>query len=175
VTKPGMCVVVLSLTLVVFLTLAAQGQEPGENLGFMHQLLGETWVGHYSNPEDAHYVHVMEWVPVLGGSSIRLTKRVDELAFEMETIYFWDSLEQQVAFVSLTNRGQLSKGVVKAEDKAVVLCGEMIEEDGTRAFKISYSLREDGSLEDRFFLRTGDQWNQRHLILLTPAKEEKEE
>jgi hypothetical protein len=165
-------VIALSLILAVSMSAAAQGQEPGENLEFMHRLLGKTWVGHYSNPEDAHYVHVMEWAPVLGGSSIRLSKRVDELAFEMETTYYWDPLEQQVAFVSLTNRGQLSEGVVKAEDGAVVLYGDMIEEGGTRAFKTTYSLQEDGSLEDRFFLKTGDQWKQRHLITLTPAKED---
>ena len=95
-TKPVALLAVIGLILFVLPALAAQEKERGKSLDLMQDLIGKTWVGHYSNPEDAHYVHVMEWVPVLGGSSMRLTKRVDELDFEMETIYFWDPLEQQV-------------------------------------------------------------------------------
>ncbi|MBU8923313.1 MAG: hypothetical protein KOO63_15970 [Bacteroidales bacterium] len=161
----------ITTVLIICIALQAQGQELGEHMEFMRPFIGKTWLGHYSNPEDAHYRHIVKWESILDGQSVRLTKSVDELSFAMETIYYWDAGKQQVAFLSLTNRGQLSRGAVKIEGDLVIMEGESIVQEGNRPFKTSYFLRPDGTLEDRFHVKSGDKWNQRHLILMTELKD----
>ncbi len=155
-----------ALSFVLFSGLPAAGQELGEELEVFGPLVGQTWVGHYSNPEDSHYVHVLRFETILDGRAVRMSKNVDELFFELETLYYWDEEKQQIAYVSTTNKGQVSRGVIILDSGEVVLNGESVRQGGNQEYKQSFRVTDEGILEDRSFLKSGDQWQQRHLIVM---------
>jgi hypothetical protein len=131
---------------------------------FLESVLGKRWTGRYVPTEpDEQFDHVIEWKPILGGAAIRCTKRVAELDFEMETIYYTEPESNSIAFVSLTNRGQTSRGTVRSEDGGFVLLGS----DPRREFRYTFKVRPDGVLEDRFYLQDDGGWSQGHLIEYT--------
>ena len=155
---------VVLLMLFSFFGSNASGEEAGDPLGFLSDITGRVWLGHYSNAEDAHYNHAVRWSAELDGKAVRVEKKVSELNFMMETVFFWDPEIQKISFVSLTNRGQVSRGTAVEEDGKLVLLGVSKAEGDSRDFKMSYCLMPDGSLEDRFFIKKGEEWQQRHLI-----------
>ncbi len=121
--------------------------------------------GHYSNPEDSHYVHQLKFESILGGNTVILTKTVEELGFEMHTIFFWNPESEQIAFQSFTNKGQISNGFVSIENDQILLTGENINEESNGRFKQSFQLSANNEITDRFYLMINDEWKQRHLIV----------
>lgn len=162
--KHALCANIAALLILVPLAGTAQGLDG--NMELLQPFLGAPWSGHYSDPETAHLLHESVWEPILDGRSVRLTKRVDELAFVSETIFYWDPGRRLVAFLTVTNRGQISRGTAILEGGAILLEGVSVREDGDRPFRLTYRLLDDGTLEDRFYLKQGDAWNQRHLVLM---------
>jgi len=163
----------IAFALILLSVSPVTARELGDNLAILGPFIGETFVGHYSNPEDSHYVHVVTFEPILDGQAVRMSKTVDELSFAMETLYYWDEERQQVAFLSTTNKGQVSRGVVLPDNGRVVLQGESVRQNGNREYKQSYHVSSEGTLEDRFFLKSGDAWQQRHLIVMKATKGKK--
>ncbi len=53
----------------------------------------------------------------------------------------------------------------------MVLHGENIHQDGNSEYRLSYEVTDDGTLEDRFFLKSGDEWKRRHLIVMKTAED----
>lgn len=132
---------------------------------------GKVWLGHYVDSETSHVNHVLRCSPILEGKAVRIVKKVPELNFMMETLCFWNPGEKTIDYVSLTNRGQLSKGRVSIDEGRVVFVGVSVEAGGNRDYKITMEARGDGSLEDRFFLKRDGQWHQGHLIQYNQTKE----
>jgi hypothetical protein len=163
-TKRYSVLVVLALIAVSVAPVASQ--ELDENMAIFGSFVGHSFVGHYSNPEDSHYVHVLKIEPTLDGHAVRISKNVEELSFEMETLFYWDAEKQQVAYLSTTNKGQTSRGLVRSENNQLILDGENILQGGNREYRQSYEVLSTGTLEDRFYLKSGDEWQQRHLIVM---------
>ncbi len=134
-------------------------------LEFLRPIVGPTWIGHYANEEDSHLEHVVRWEPALQGQAVRATKHVEGLDFSSETLYHWDPQSQDVAFVSITNRGQLSRGVARLEDGRVVLDGQQMSVSGAVPYRRTYEVLPDGTLTDRFYLEVEGQWVERHVIV----------
>ena len=82
----------------------------------------------------------------------------------METLFYWDPETKQVHFLSVTSKGQLSKGVAQAELGVVTLMGNNFSESGRKQFKMTYEVTSTGELLDRFYLQTEQAWKQGHLI-----------
>ncbi len=156
------------LTLLIVLLISANeinSQTSAERLAFFHPFTNQVWTGHYSNPEDSHYVHQLEFESILGGSAVILTKKVEELEFEMRTIFFWNPEFEQIAFQSITSKGQISSGFVSLENDQILLTGENINEKSKGTFKQSFQLLANNEITDRFYLMIDNEWKQRHLII----------
>ncbi len=132
---------------------------------FMNKYDGRVMVGHYSNLEDSHYLHQLKIKSILDGNVFVISKTVEELKFEMETIFYWDPYLEQHSFHSFTNKGQVSKGSVSFASDRIVLIGENLEAKLKSKFKQSFYFSEDGTMEDRFYLYIKGEWKQRHLII----------
>ena len=139
-------------------------RELSEHLRFLEPLLDREWVGHYTDEETAHFIHVLRWELVHGGHVVRMTKQVEELGFAVETLYYWDPDSSNVAYVTVTNRGQVSTGTAVAQGDTIELLGQDLTADGQVAYRYAFYITGDGILEDRFSRRTGDGWEERHLI-----------
>ena len=166
-------VLVLAFSLSLLFVTSTNAAKLSDHLAFLQPLIGKAWLGHYDNPEDAHFDHHIVWDPILEGQAVRATKEVPELNFTMETTYYWDPKKEEVNFLSVTNRGQLSSGIVYGTEGRIILLGTNIEASGNREFKLSFEVLADGTLEDRFFLKINEKWKQRHLIQYSAAEEAK--
>jgi len=164
------CACSLSVLLVVLWPGVAPCSELSEQLSFFEPLLGETWVGHFDDPESAEFVHVATWESALDGQAVSYHKDVEAAEFSMEALYYWDPTSTEVAFVSVTNRGQVSAGTARETDAGIELLGESRTDAGTRPFRYVLRFCADGTLEDLFFSPVGDGWTQGHLILYSPVR-----
>lgn len=163
-----------TISLIAVLLLVATppfAQESEKPLHIFDPFEGKVWLGHYSDSETSHFNHVMRCSPMLDEKAVRVVKKVPELDFIMETLCFWDPGAETIAYVSLTNRGQLSKGTVSVDEGKVVFLGVSVEKSGNRDYKMTLEVLEDGTLEDRFFLKRDGQWHQGHLIQYKETKE----
>lgn len=156
------------VTLMVFgsaLLTYADDHALSEHLAFFDPLVQGEWVGHYSDEETAHFEHVVRWESVHDGHVVRMVKKVDELDFAMETLYYWDPDVTCVSYVTVTNRGQVSTGRAAAEGDTIELLGHDLTPDGQVDYRYTFYVKDDGVLEDRFYRPDGDRWEERHLIL----------
>jgi len=135
-----------------------------EHLRFLEPLIGQEWVGHYTDEEAAHFIQELRWESICGGHVVRLSKEVEELDFTMETLYYWNADSSHVAYVTVTNRGQVSTGTVAALGDTIELLGQDLTAEGQMAYRYTFCIVGDGVLEDRFYRPTGDGWEERHLI-----------
>ncbi len=170
--KTKLCAALMVLALIVVSVVPVAGQELDDNMAIFGSFVGHSFVGHYSNPEDSHYVHVLRIEPTLDGHAVRISKNVEELSFEMETLFYWDAEKQQIAYLSATNKGQTSRGTVILDSGQIILNGENVRKDGNREYRQSYEVLSTGTLEDRFYLKSDDEWQQRHLIVMKKTKDD---
>jgi hypothetical protein len=158
---------VLSLLILVqarFLPASADVVEVSEHLELLRPLMNREWVGHYTDEETAHFIHQVAWDAVCGGGAVRMTKLVDELDFAAETLYYWNAVSAEVAYVTVTNRGQVSVGTAAAAGDTIELLGHDLTEEGEVAYRYTFCISDDGILEDRFYRWGGVRWEERHLI-----------
>jgi hypothetical protein len=146
------------------LPAGTSAEQPTGRLEFLQPLIGQKWLGHFSNPEDAYLNHYNEWESILEGQAVKATKQVPEVNFTRETLYYWDPESKQVQFLSVTSKGQVSRGTVTAESGLITLLGVNLSESGRKQFKTTYELLTTGELLDRFYVQTGQDWRQGHLI-----------
>jgi hypothetical protein len=156
-----------------FLSAGVSGEQDHGRLEFLQPLVGQKWLGHYSDPESAHLNHYLEWESSLEGQAVKVTKRVPELNFIMETLYYWNPETKQVQFLSLTSKGQVSQGMVAAEAGLITLLGTSLRDAGRSQFKITCELLSTGELLDRFYRQAGQEWIQGHLIRYKSAGDSK--
>jgi hypothetical protein len=127
--------------------------------------MDRTWIGRYvDSPKEAHIQHVVRWHAMLSGKVVKKVKAVAALDFCEVSLYYWDARDDQVAFVSLTNRGQVAHGSVKPDSGHIVLSGSR----ATGApFVLSFAMLADGTLQDRFFNVIDGSLRLGHLIQYT--------
>jgi hypothetical protein len=153
------------LTVVVALAAAALSQELVEPLGAFELLVGTTWIGRFTSSPAAPFDHWIEWKAVLGGQVVQWTKRVEAVDFTMETYFYWDAELRSVAFTQLASNGIHGKGVVEFEDGVIALVGGAMQTLGRVEFRQSFEIMSDGSLEDRYYTRSGSGWCPEHVIV----------
>ncbi|GEM_PF-1603265 len=144
-------------------------QEPVEQLQFLSPLLGTTWTGRFEPPGPS-FDHVIRWEPILDGHAIRMVKDVEAADFRMETIYVWDPQAGNVSYLTQTNSGQISTGIVRAENGLIIQEGVNHYDDPVTEYRYTFTVTPDGTLEDRFYHREEGAWIQGHLIVYEPGE-----
>lgn len=157
-----------ALTATLILAVApsdARGQELDARLEFLAPLINRTWVGHFVGPADSTLTHRVRWEPILDGKAVRRTKLVPEASFADDGYYFWDWEAGQVAFLSVGNRGQVTRGFVVREEGRVVLRGAWRDDRSVHEFALTLEVLPDGKLEDRYYGVANGEWTPGHLII----------
>jgi len=141
----------------------SHAQEIEDQLRLLAPLVGETWIGRFVQPEGAPSLR-LTWEAALDGHAIRLTKEAPGVDLIAETLYYWDRAENALRFLSLSNRGVVSRGAVTVEDGLIVHVGLQVDRAMVTEYKQTLELLVDGRLRDIFCARTPAGWWQRHLI-----------
>ena len=164
-----MLIAVISVALLAAVSL---GQEPVDELSIFRPLIGTGWSGHFQDSWATQADQVIEWKTILNGQVVRWSKQVEELGFSMETYFYWNPGLGSIAFVQLCSNGNHGEGAVETEDHVLALVG--ISNQASRAveFRQTFEITADGTLEDRYFSRSGDGWAPQHVIVYSPAQEQ---
>ena len=121
-----------------FLPASADAGALSDHLLFLSPLVAREWVGHYTDEETAHFIHALRWESVFGGNVVRMTKQVEELDFAMETLYYWNADSAHVAYVTVTNRGQVSTGTAAALGDTIELLGQDLTAEGQKVYRYTF-------------------------------------
>lgn len=146
-------ILIIALVSAAMLPMASsegQGQELDSRLKFLAPLVGRDWVGHFVGSADSTLTHRVRWEAILDGRAVKRVKTVPQANFTDEGYYFWDWEHSQVAFVSLSNRGQVTHGTVSADEVRIVCRGKWEDADGQHEFALTLEVLPDGRLRDRY-------------------------
>ena len=151
------------IAVVLGTSISAEGQDLDKSLQMFDPLIGKSWIGHYVG-RDEELDHFIRWEPILNGKAVREIKDVPELGFSLERVYYYDWGLEQLSFLALTSRGFISRGSASLDEGRILLTGVSVRPDGSAGFRIAFEVTPEGLLQDRFYLKKGDTWDQRHLI-----------
>jgi len=166
-----------SLTLMLIATLlaslAATGTDLQEPLAPLGPLVGTSWLGRFVSTPAPPFDHEIEWTVTLDGHVVRWMKRIGDLGFTMETLFYWDSEAEAIAFTQLASNGIHSRGTVASEDGRIALVGHSIRSGALVAFRQTFAILPDDTLEDCYFSGGPDGWIPEHVIVYErrPARE----
>ena len=155
----------IALSLAVGYVALGAGQELAWPLVFFEPLVGTEWVGRFASLPAPPFEHCVEWTAALDGQAVRWRKRVDQLDFTMETLFYWNRELEKVRFIQLASNGIHSKGAAAAEEGLVVLVGVAMHPSGIAEFKQTFEITPGGVLEDRYYSRAGEGWSAEHVIV----------
>lgn len=127
-----------------------QSQELDSRLEFLAPLVDKEWVGHFVGSSDSTLTHNARWTAILDGQAVRRVKTVPQAGFTDEGYYFWDWERGHVAFISVSNRGQVTRGTVSTDAGRIVLRGVWQDGEGPHEFVLTLEVLPDGRLQDRY-------------------------
>ena len=158
---------IIALMSAAMLPLAASGghgQELDSRLEFLAPLVGLDWVGHFVGSADSTLTHRVRWETILDGRAVKRVKTVPQAGFATEGDYFWDWAQSRVAFVSVSNRGQVTHGTVSTDEGRIVCRGAWENADGRHEFALTLEILPDGRLQDRYYNVMNGERHPGHLI-----------
>lgn len=165
---PRAAAAVLALACVIAAACPAHARYLDNRLAVLQPLLGQEWIGHYVDSPDSHLTHTVRWENILDGTAVLKTKSVPDANFVSQTYFYWDDRQQVVAFLTLTNRGQVSRGVVGESLGRVVEHGVSMTKGGATEFRLSVEVLPDGRLRDVFERLVDGSWREGHVIVYGP-------
>jgi len=160
-----MRVFVLLITATLLVSLAVAGVDLHDTLAPLGCLVGTCWTGRFVSTPAPPFDHEIEWSAALDGHVVKWVKRVDELDFAMETVFYWDAEIATIAFTQLASNGIHSRGTVEAEGGKIALVGFSIRSSALVEFRQTFEIMPDGTLEDRYYSRGSGDWIPEHVIV----------
>lgn len=154
----------ISCTIACLILFSEASIAQSNSLQIFESLTGKNWKGHYVDSEDSIYTHYIKWEYILDNKTVRETKTVSELNFEMVTYYYFDWEKDQISYLSLLNKDMMSTGTVHIKSSKIVLTGSTYFDGGAYNFKKTFELDDNGNLIDKFFRKKGDTWVKGHII-----------
>jgi len=155
--------------------VAGGGQELVPELAIFEGLVDTSWTGRFTSTPAPPFDHAIEWSVILDGHVVQWSKRVDAVDFSMETFFYWDADLEAVAFTQLVSNGIHGKGYVESIEGGIALVGLAMQMTGIVDFKQTFVLTEEGTLEDRYYTRSGDDWVPEHVIVYRLSREDSDE
>jgi hypothetical protein len=125
-------------------------QELGGRLEFLAPLLDKDWVGRFVGSSDSTLTHHARWTAIMDGRAVKRVKTVPQAGFADEGYYYWDWERGEVAFISVSNRGQVTQGTVSTDEGHIILRGVWRDDEGPHEFVLTLEVLPDGRLQDRY-------------------------
>ncbi len=155
----------LILFAILLTSLAAAATELQDPLAPLGLLVGTSWTGRFVSTPAPPFDHEIEWTAALDGHVVKWMKRVNQIGFAMETMFYWDSEAEVIVFTQLASNGIHSRGTVASDDGRVTLAGYSIHSGELVEFRQTFEIMPDGTLEDRYYSKANDGWIPEHVIV----------
>ena len=155
----------VSLSLFLGLVMTSVAEERPNDLSRLDPLIGGEWVCVSWDGEAPKHQQVLRWEKILGGDAIRETMEKPEIDFCREGLIYWDSEQECVASLVITNNGLRGQATVSWEEGKSTWIGKVAGPTGR-------NMKQKETLEilaaDRLrlvsFNPTDEGWVQRHVL-----------
>ena len=162
-----MRVAIAAAALVALLAGTAAAAGP---LDVFKPLCGKTWRGEFTGPDGTKMVDVSRWELILGGMAVRTVHSLNDGVYGGETLLFWDTAKESLAFVYITTAGFRTEGTISV-DGATFTSHEVVhgDADGITEVRATSQLLEDGTLAMvSEYLKDGA-WTAGHKVVYVEA------
>ncbi len=165
-----------SITTVAWILLLyppeAHSQQLDERLRGLEPLLDKTWIGMMEAPDGTQASKiVLTYEAILDGKAVRFSRVNPDRNVSAEGYFYWDNLEQKVAYFLIGTGGNYAQGFVGFEGNTVTIEGKAVLAQSPRpggpqtlVFRHTFEWTEDGRLIDRYYLNLAGVWQAGHVI-----------
>jgi hypothetical protein len=148
--------IVLALFVVA---LSLRGQDLAENLKILKPLANTAWQGKMKALDGkTELVSEIEWRVIQDGQAVRFMNATKALNSTSEGLIYWDPDKKAVAFIEVSNKGNILHGLVTAENGNVIMSGTLVFPNMTVEFRDVFEITSDGRLLDKYFRLDKGQW-----------------
>jgi hypothetical protein len=161
--------------LMIFVALLAGSQVSGQaevalrkELDILKPLVGKTWICESKDPSGRQTLHLLRlYEPMHDGKILKIYQECRELNSRMDGYYFYDPDKKEIAYLTLTNNGNIAVGNVKEEDGRILLSGYAIFPDRKLESRNTFEITSKGEMIDKYFRLENGQWLAGHSRVWT--------
>ncbi len=139
-----------------------------KELDILKPLVGKTWICEMTDPSGRQTLHLLRlYEPMHDGKILKVYQECRELNSQMDGYYYFDPDKKEIAFLTLTNNGNITIGNVKEEGGKILRYGQVIFSDKKLAFRETYGLTSEGEVIDQYFRFEDGEWRAGHSRVWT--------
>ena len=161
-----------ALIVAVLVALPAGAARAESPLDVFKPLCGKTWQGEFTGPDGTRMTDVSRWELILGGKAVRTVHSLNDGVYGGESLMFWDTEKESLAFVYITTAGFRTEGTIVVEGDTFT-SHEVVHgnADGITEVRATSRVKEDGTLEMvSEYLRDGE-WTAGHTVTYVEAQD----
>ncbi len=145
---------ILMISIAVFMNTYCLGQNEvtlRKELNILKPFVGKTWVGEVQHPSGPMMLHMLIRVETMhDGKILKYHKEIKELKNQIDGYFYYDPDKKEIAFLLLSNNGNISVGNAKEEGGKILMYGYGIFPDRKLEFRHTFEFTSDGKLLDCF-------------------------
>lgn len=159
--------IIFSITLLLSINCLGQDETVLQNkLLILKQLASKTWVGEVKHPSGQMTLHMLvKYEPIYGGKVLKYYKECPKLKYQSDGYFYYDSDKKEIAFLWLSNNGNVTVGNVKDEDGKILMYGYAIFPNRKLEFRNTFEITPDGKLIDKYFRFEDGEWKAGHSVV----------
>ena len=139
-----------------------------KELDILKPLVGKTWICETTDPSGRQTLHMVRlYEPMHDGKILKIHQECGELNSQMDGYYYFDPDKKEIAFLTLTNNGNITIGNVKEEGGKILSYGYVIFPDKKLEFRNTYGLTSKREVVDQYFSFEDGEWRAGHSRVWT--------
>lgn len=152
---------------IYWLTATAQAQALQDELAPFEALVGHTYRGEFTPDKEGNVaIDISRWDVILNGRGIRISHSLNDGEYAGESLIYWDSKRQTIAFFYLTNAGFHTQGTGHFED-GVFIANESVTGNSEGITNVisrtSFTINGEMTVES-FYLKGEEKWQGSKVI-----------
>ena len=162
---------ILMISMVILAGALGLGRDDAalrRELDILKPLVGKNWISEWKDPSGRQTLHlVCRYEPMHEGKVLRFYQECKELNSQTDGYYYYDPDKKDIAFLTLTNNGNITVGNVKEEGGKILEYGHVTFSDEKLEFRNTYELTSKGEVADKFFSFENGEWRAGHSRVWT--------
>ena len=148
--------------------LAQNSMQLRKELDILKPFVGKTWISETTDPSGQNVLHLLcKYEPMHDGKILKYYQECKELNSQTDGYFYYDSDKKDIAYLLLTNNGNITVGNVKEEDGKILKYGNVIFPDRKLEFRNTNEIKADGSVEDKYSRFEDGEWKAGHSRVWT--------
>lgn len=155
--------IIIAFVLIQGLCFGQNGNTLRKELDILKPFVGKTWVCEMKDPSGKNTLHFLrQFEQMHNGKIVKFYQECKELKNQADGYYYFDPDKKSIAYIILTNNGNITIGNVKEENGKIIEYGYCIFSDRKLEFKDIYEITSNGSITDNYFRIENGEWKAGH-------------